>query len=108
MDERRRAHLLDHRGPGDLEHDPDADHSPSNSRVRTVSPPAGSNGLWISTPCSVLPCCMSSVKTMRQPASAAVATSSASQYAARPTAASDKAVRTEPPEASACGNTSSQ
>src|ERR1043166_8597069 len=85
------------KGAADIDADPD--HKSSNARVRAVSCPVGVNGLWISTPLSVEPSAMSSVRISSQPASAAVATSSASQYDARPATESASAARTASAEA---------
>src|SRR5205085_7221719 len=92
----RRAGRLVHGdeiGEGAADIDADPDHSSSSRRVRAVSPPLRVNGLWISTPPSVLPSAISSVRISVQPDSAAVATSSASQYDARPATALASAVR---------------
>src|SRR6516225_6152009 len=70
--------------------------------------PTGRNGLWILTPLRTLPLDMSSVNTTVQPASAAVATSSASQYEARPASASARAARTAAGEVVTVKNNSSQ
>src|SRR5205085_9948920 len=71
-------------GKGAADIDANPDHSSSSRRVRAVNPPLRVNGLWISTAPSLLPSAISSVRISVQPDSAAVATSSASQYDARP------------------------
>src|SRR5204863_672842 len=95
-------------GEGAADIDADADHRSSRRWARRVNPPRAVNGLWISTPPSVLPCARSSVRISVQPASPAVATSNASQYDARPATASVRAVRTALAETPAQGNAMSQ